>query len=331
MGSDAGISFESSFPKRVTPAYGEGRTLLEVPPARRQAPAAKKQEYLEYLIREIMGLDSCGLMIDARTVRGLWRFFDALYLDEDGRLDFRHQYAGISCVLYSEMEATESDGLLVEAPRSFANLTNGLDQIMVAFRRERSRLFAECQDRACTDGIVTDQMERISTILASLGKLSDHISLETRRIEYIVKQNRASEEARRGLERAVAERQKQLVEFDGKLTETQEKVSRDNIGVLGVFSAIVLAFNGGISFSTSSLQAIGDGRGVLPVLLTVDLVGFVLLNSVGLLLTFVWRMSLGKGLSLGRFPWCAWIAADITLIVFATLIIWCPQLFPVVP
>ena len=42
----------------------------------------------------------------------------------------------------------------------------------------------------------------------------------------------------------------------------------------------------------TSLQAIGDGRGVLTVLLTVDVVGFVLLNAIGLLLFFVWRLSL---------------------------------------
>lgn len=335
MGNGADDAFERYFPKRAKRRTADvpSRTSL-VPRVRRSMALAEKQEALEKLIRNIMESDSNGLVIDSGTSWRLLEFFDSLYLDAEGELIFRHQYAGISGILYTEISEAESDGLLVEAPQSFSNLTNGLDQIMSAMRRERTRLRQEELLRSREKGVPElfidedgPDVERVDSILGSLGKLDDHISLEMERIDYIIRQNRASEEARGSVERAVAERKEELEGFDQKLNETQEKVSRDNIGVLGVFAAIVLAFNGGISFSTSSLQAIGDGRGVLTVLLTVDVAGFVLLNAIGLLLFFVWRVSLGKTGDLGRFPKAVWMVVDLLLVAFAALIVWCPSLF----
>lgn len=327
MGFVDGNSFESNFPYRRGSADGLTPPELPIPSIHRFLTATERQEALEEFIKSVMSLDSLDLKLDGRTSRRLSRFFSLLYLDADGNAVFRHQYAGISKILYSEMEAAEPDGLLVEKPCALSNLEIGLDQVIEAVRNLRALTRRRKWQRAngkpsseCPDTIDAD-LRRLDSVLKSLGKLSDHIALETTRIEYIVKQNRASEEARLSLDRAIAERKEELDGFDRKLTETQEKVSRDNIGVLGVFAAIVLAFNGGISFSTSSLEAIGAGSGVIPVLLTVDIVGFVLLNAIGLLLHFVWKMSLGKDAELKGWPMFAWIASDFILVVFAVFLI----------
>lgn len=327
MGFVDGKSFESNFPYRRGPADGLNPPELSIPSIRRGLPATERQEALEEFIKSVMSLDSLDLVLDGVTTRRLSHFFSLLYLDADGNAVFRHQYAGISKILYSEMEAAEPDGLLVEKPSALSNLEIGLDQVMEAVRslraltRRRKWQQANGMPSSEDPDKIEGELKRLDSILKSLGKLYDHIALETTRIEYIVKQNRASEEARLSLDRAIAERKEELDGFDRKLTETQEKVSRDNIGVLGVFAAIVLAFNGGISFSTSSLEAIGAGSGVIPVLLTVDIVGFVLLNAIGLLLHFVWKMSLGKDAELKGWPKFAWIASDLILFAFAVYLI----------
>lgn len=327
MGFVDGISFESNFPYRRGSADGLNPPELPIPSISRGLPATERQKALEEFIKSVMALDSNDLVLDGVTTRRLSRFFSLLYLDADGNAVFRHRYAEISKILYLEMETAEPDGLLAEKPRALSNLEIGLDQVMEAVRNLRTLTRRRKWQRAngrpsseCPDTIDAD-LRRLDSVLKSLGKLSDHIALETTRIEYIVKQNRASEEARLSLDRAIAERKEELDGFDRKLTETQEKVSRDNIGVLGVFAAVVLAFNGGISFSTSSLEAIGAGSGVIPVLLTVDIVGFVLLNAIGLLLHFVWKMSLGKDAELKGWPMFAWIASDLTLVAFAGYLI----------
>ena len=327
MGFADGNSFESNFPHRRGSADGLNPHELSIPSIRRGLPATERQTVLEEFIKSVMALDSNDLVLDGVTTRRLSHFFSLLYLDADGNVVFRHQYAEISKIIYSEMEAAKPDGLLAEKPHTLSNLEIGLDQVMEAVRNLRTLTRCRKWQRAngkpsseCADTIDAD-LRRLDSVLKSLGKLSDHIALETTRIEYIVKQNRASEEARLSLDRAIAERKEELDGFDRKLTETQEKVSRDNIGVLGVFAAVVLAFNGGISFSTSSLEAIGAGSGVIPVLLTVDIVGFVLLNAIGLLLHFVWKMSLGKGSELKGWPMLAWIASDIILVIFAYYLI----------
>lgn len=327
MGYVDGNSFESNFPYRRGSADGLNPPELPIPSINRFLTATERQEALEEFIKNVMSLDSLDLKLDGGTSRRLSRFFSSLYLDADGNAVFRHQYAGISKILYSEMEAAEPDGLLVEKPRALSNLEIGLDQVMEAVRSLRAltrrRKWQRANGTPSSEGPdrIEGELKRLDNVLKSLGKLYDHIALETTRIEYIVKQNRASEEARLSLDRAIAERKEELDGFDRKLTETQEKVSRDNIGVLGVFAAIVLAFNGGISFSTSSLQAIGAGSGVIPVLLTVDIVGFVLLNAIGLLLHFVWKMSLGKDAKLEGWPMFAWIASDLILVAFAVFLI----------
>lgn len=61
--------------------------------------------------------------------------------------------------------------------------------------------------------------------------------------------------------------------------------------VLGVFVAIVLAFNGGVGFSTSALGALGIDSGIRALVFQSALVGFVLVNTICILLVFVWKMS----------------------------------------
>lgn len=63
-------------------------------------------------------------------------------------------------------------------------------------------------------------------------------------------------------------------------------VEKEYISILGIFAAIVLAFVGGITFSTSVLQNI-SAVSVFRLLLVVDFLAFVLINVIYILVKFI--------------------------------------------
>lgn len=75
-----------------------------------------------------------------------------------------------------------------------------------------------------------------------------------------------------------------------KSIDTAAKNARDMekeyITILGIFAAIVLAFVGGLTFSTSVLQHI-NAISVYRLLIVVDLIAAVLINAIYLLMRFV--------------------------------------------
>lgn len=67
-------------------------------------------------------------------------------------------------------------------------------------------------------------------------------------------------------------------------------VEKEYISILGIFAAIVLAFVGGITFSTSVLQNISVVS-VFRLLLVVDFLAFVLINVIYILVKFIFTIN----------------------------------------
>ena len=67
-------------------------------------------------------------------------------------------------------------------------------------------------------------------------------------------------------------------------------VEKEYITILGIFAAIVLAFVGGITFSTSVLQNI-SATSIFRLLLVVDFLAFVLINTIYILLKFIFAIT----------------------------------------
>ncbi|RDY30159.1 hypothetical protein [Lachnotalea glycerini] len=81
--------------------------------------------------------------------------------------------------------------------------------------------------------------------------------------------------------------------FAGSIEEAKENlrkeikgVEKEYISILGIFAAIVLAFVGGITFSSSVLQNI-DSASIYRLLLVVDLLAFVLIQVIYMLIKFI--------------------------------------------
>lgn len=67
-------------------------------------------------------------------------------------------------------------------------------------------------------------------------------------------------------------------------------VEKEYISILGIFASIVLAFVGGITFSTSILQNI-SAVSAFRLLLVVDFLAFVLINVIYILVKFIFTIN----------------------------------------
>lgn len=132
----------------------------------------------------------------------------------------------------------------------------------------------------------------------SLLKLNDHVSLEVARIQYsdsgddkISNESKFKDIASRldsSLEtsKKLAEETQNLKNDTQTLKETLDKAQTDYIAILGIFASVVLAFVGGMAFSTSVLENIRDVS--IYRLLTVALIiGIVFVTVIFLMFYFV--------------------------------------------
>lgn len=70
------------------------------------------------------------------------------------------------------------------------------------------------------------------------------------------------------------------------LYEEIKGVEKEYISILGIFASIVLAFVGGITFSSSVLQNI-SGVSIYRLLIVIDLLALVLINAICILIKFI--------------------------------------------
>ena len=135
-------------------------------------------------------------------------------------------------------------------------------------------------------------------IASSLQKLYDHVSLDIARIQYSDRgDDRLSSEERFNSinfrldnslckSKKLAEETKDLRNETRTLKETLDKAQTDYIAILGIFASVVLAFVGGMAFSTSVLENIRDVS--IYRLLTVALIiGMVFVTVIFLMFYFV--------------------------------------------
>lgn len=75
-----------------------------------------------------------------------------------------------------------------------------------------------------------------------------------------------------------------------QLFEKFKGIEKEYITILGIFASIVLAFIGGLVFSTSVLQYMKDVS-IYRLVLIVVLIGFVLINTINILLRYIFKLN----------------------------------------
>lgn len=184
--------------------------------------------------------------IDDEKVRRYYEQLSQVYAD-----GFRHRYSDISAFLGNN------------SPDVYSSLDNWLTAVSS---------YAEENDQ---DG---DTARKII-------KLLDHIRLEMIRID------RMKAVAQYASQSALINEQIHAIaqETSDMATVAEEKVKRfheQSIAILSIFSAVILAFMGGISFSSGVLGSIAQAS-MFRLIVTILLLGFVLFNSIFILMRFI--------------------------------------------
>lgn len=196
-------------------------------------------------------------------------FFLALY--EDGA--FRHMYSQV----YSAMSA---EGDLDRELESCTCLSDNLGQIV----------FPRCADDCTVCPALVLREER------QFLKLYDHVELEARRVSNERNMTlgllSAMKQGKKALEKASGESNQARSRLR-KASRKIDTLQKETVAILGIFAAIVLAFNGAIGLSVSAVEAAGSQGGMQNLFLMVILGGFILVNGIAILLAFVWQIVRG--------------------------------------
>lgn len=234
------------------------KTPLDVPEIAKNDDDSRKREALRLMLKSLASVDNKSAL-STDDINRASDFFASLY---GGREPYRHRYADVCGIIFSEMD--QSNGELDDGVPYSVNCL-----------AENIRIIHEHM-------VVNGQYAQARSVL----KLADHIDLEKTRLGHYINQQQAMRE----FQEAVAEAKRERIEVDREFTERLEKTRMEYIAVLGVFAAVVLAFNGGV--------------------------GFVLINTICILLVFIWKMSFSlRKIELGRWPRNCLVATDAILIL----------------
>ncbi len=175
-----------------------------------------------------------------------------------------------------------------------------------------------------------DENGKLINIKKEIIKLYDHASLDIARINYT---KTMANEALSGLERnkilveelenkicqsetMLKERFEKSIEdvkeLSNQVEEKQKDMQKEYITILGIFAAIVLAFTGGMAFSSSVLENI-DKASVYRITLIAFVIGLVFFNLIWLLIDFIREIN-------GKVIRKKWLGILVNLILIAGIL-----------
>lgn len=180
----------------------------------------------------------------------------------------RHKYHMISRFVYKKMQNGED-----AIEYLLDNINSMLD--FIKYEKEESRKIVKN---------VADDL-KIEKVILSLEKLYDHIALEKERL---INNNRTVEEAKYEIEEGVINTFENIANsFENRVREISNSLNANIMTIVGLFSAIIFVFFGGVTGVASVVQHITELEErkdvVLPLIILLA-IGFVLFNIIFLLL-----------------------------------------------
>lgn len=133
-------------------------------------------------------------------------------------------------------------------------------------------------------------------ISRSLDKLYDHVNLDIARINYVkaISVNMISQDRIDETDTRIDQLGSSIDKVEDEMRAAQDDLKnsqRDSVAILGIFAAIVLAFTGGLVFSTSVLENMA-GVSIYRLLLVALLIAFTIINIIAILLNFIGKITL---------------------------------------
>lgn len=146
------------------------------------------------------------------------------------------------------------------------------------------------------DGYISknrDDEGNLIDIHKEIVKLYDHTNLDISRINYTKRMTGEATSELLKTKSMVAklnEANKELhiesEKLKNEINDSQKKMQNEYITILGIFASIVLAFTGGMTFSSSVLENI-DKSSIYRIILVICLLGIVLFNVIWMLIKFL--------------------------------------------
>lgn len=208
--------------------------------------------------------DSQELLQEVPDRIKMYKRLEALYDSDQPEKQFRHFYSDIFSVLTQIQQNPDRGDINI--------LGQNLDVIRKGYQPRNKSL----------DGT------RIIDISDSIRKLYDHVNLDIARISYSDAADRkiSGESSLENLQAEIRSVQSELKDnynaTKKNMAEVEEKLEnsqKEYIAILGIFAAVVLAFTGGIAFSTSVLNNIAKVSVYRTIAVSL-VIGLVLLNIV---------------------------------------------------
>jgi membrane protein YqaA with SNARE-associated domain len=186
--------------------------------------------------------------------------FESIYAKDDEFEDFRHFYSDIFAVLS-----------LIDKDPSLGNmdiLSQNMDIVRQGYRPMNNDV----------DGNPVN-------IEKQINKFYDHINLEIARMNYFKETEMRTETELQKVSETLSQVENSVSSMENTI-DMADEMQKQYITILGIFASIVLAFTGGIAFSTSVLENIANASIYRTVLIAV-LLAFVLTNIIYILTRFI--------------------------------------------
>ncbi len=214
----------------------------------------KRQKFREILL-ELSENQAVLKSPDER--RNYYKRFNELYSMEDGQKHFRHYYSDIFSVLLMVEDNSQAD--IDTLGQNIAYLAQNYDSKVSSAQNNID---------------VSDELQ----------KLYDHVSLDIARINYSKRgdDRLAQEETIIALTEQANETKAKYEILTSELSKTQDTLNnsqKEYIAILGIFASIVLAFVGGLTFSTSVLNNI-QSTNIYKLVLVALVIGFVFITVI---------------------------------------------------
>lgn len=194
----------------------------------------------------------------------------------DGTKDFRHFYSDIFFML-EELWLNEESGR-----EDLATLVDNLQALRIGYKPQNE-----------------DENGKLVDVSENIKKLYDHVNLDVARLQYADNEGREDrlkqtiqssvDNLNEKTEEKIKELEEKTNQLEKRIKTTVTGVQKEHITILGIFAAIVLAFTGGMTFSTSVLKYMGEGN-IYRILVVALVVGIVLVDALFVLLHYICRI-----------------------------------------
>lgn len=166
--------------------------------------------------------------------------------------------------------------------------------------------------------------QEISTLKESAHQLTSQISsskLMLKELDFKRKEIDEQLEVEKNTLETLKQEHKQTLELVDKTKKKVENSQKEYITILGVFSAVVLTFTGGIVFGSSVFENIHK-PGIYRLILVCILIGFVLINTIYILIQLILWISLTEKEKIKVPQYIVILNIALMILAILTLIAW---------